>query len=211
MEETARLYSIIGFKHKYCWGYKWLCSTFLRHVHQIAWWKAHDRRQNENSAAEFALHPARLSRTRGTLHIYNNIVYDIVHDIPKLCLISGMICVTCPLIWFVFWPEHCHIDFIKKIAHCTNNKEVFFTILRYHVREGHLQYLLKLRTDLCGKDDEAGDDTIQRLEAEKKKSQKNDSISCDLGLRYPLVQSIFAGRKNHQTLQVSAYCSTYST
>ena len=22
-------------------------------------------------------------------------------------------------------PEHCHIDFVKKIAHCTNNKEVF--------------------------------------------------------------------------------------
>ncbi len=26
-------------------------------------------------------------------------------------------------------PEHCHIDFVKKIAHCTNNKEVFLTIL----------------------------------------------------------------------------------
>ena len=28
-------------------------------------------------------------------------------------------------------PEHCHIDFIKKVAHwhCTNNKEVFLTIL----------------------------------------------------------------------------------
>ena len=92
-------------------------------------------------------------------------------------------------------PEHCHIDFIKKIAHCTNNKEVFLTILRYHVREGHLQYLLKLRADLCGEDDEAGNDTIQRLEAEKKKSEKNDHISCDLGLRYPLLQSIFAGKK----------------
>jgi len=29
-------------------------------------------------------------------------------------------------------PEHCHIDFVKKIAHCTNNKEVFLTILRHH-------------------------------------------------------------------------------
>ena len=40
-------------------------------------------------------------------------------------------------------------------------------------------------------------------ESEKKKFEKNDSISCDLGLRYPLLQSIFAGHKNHQTLHVS--------
>ncbi len=48
--------------------------------------------------------------------------------------------------------EHCHIDFVKKIAHCTNNKEAFLTILRHHVREGHLQYLNKLRADLCAEE-----------------------------------------------------------
>ena len=26
-------------------------------------------------------------------------------------------------------PEHCHIDFVKKIAHCKNHKEVFLSIL----------------------------------------------------------------------------------
>jgi hypothetical protein len=107
-------------------------------------------------------------------------------------------------------PEHCHIDFVKKIAHCTNNKEVFLTILRYHVREGHLQYLLKLRADLCGGEDEADNESIRRLEADSNLSAKNDSISCDLGLRYPLLQSIFAGQKNHQTLQVSAFTCTYT-
>ena len=107
-------------------------------------------------------------------------------------------------------PEHCHIDFVKKIAHCTNNKEVFLTILRYHVREGHLQYLLKLRADLCGGEDEADNESIWRLEADSNLSAKNDSISCDLGLRYPLLQSIFAGQKNHQTLQVSAFTCTYT-
>ena len=109
-------------------------------------------------------------------------------------------------------PEHCHIDFVKKIAHCTNNKEVFLTILRYHVREGHLQYLLKLRNDLGGGEDEseaAGDESIQKPPAQSDLSAKNDSISCDLGLRYPLLQSIFAGQKNHQTLQVTAYTSSY--
>ena len=49
-------------------------------------------------------------------------------------------------------PEHCHIDFIKKIGRCTDNKEVFLTILRHHVREGHLQYLHKLRADLLAED-----------------------------------------------------------
>ena len=111
-------------------------------------------------------------------------------------------------------PEHCHIDFIKKIAHCTNNKEVFLTILRYHVREGHLQYLLKLRADLTGgeDDDEDRNNTaraITQIEGEKRKSAKNDSISCDLGLRYPLLQSIFAGSKNHQTLQATPNQTRY--
>jgi hypothetical protein len=42
-------------------------------------------------------------------------------------------------------------------------------------------------------------------------AEKNDTISCDLGLRYPLLQSIFSGHKKHQTLQVSAYNITYPT
>ena len=101
-------------------------------------------------------------------------------------------------------PEHCHIDFIKKIAHCTNNKEVFLTILRYHVLEGRIQSLLKLRADLTGGEDDEDQNAalaMERIEGEKRKSAKNDSISCDLGLRYPLLQSICAGSKNHQTLQ----------
>ena len=45
-------------------------------------------------------------------------------------------------------PEHCHIDFCKRIAKCTNNKDVFLTLMKYHVREGHLQYLDHLYSDL---------------------------------------------------------------
>jgi hypothetical protein len=113
-------------------------------------------------------------------------------------------------------PEHCHIDFIKKIAHCTSNKEVFLTILRYHVREGQLQYLLKSRADLgAGGDDDyehqAAGRAMKQVESDKKKSARNDSISCALGLRYPLLQSIFAGSRNHQTLQASQYHTRYRT
>jgi hypothetical protein len=51
--------------------------------------------------------------------------------------------------------EHCHIDFCKKVAACTTNKDVFLCILWLHVREGHLQYhdLQKLQADLVCEDD----------------------------------------------------------
>ncbi len=78
---------------------------------------------------------------------------------------------------------------------------MFLTILQYHVREGCLQYLLKLRADLCGEEDEPGpggdSERFQNLPVDDygKLVERNASISCDLGLRYPLLQSIFAGRK----------------
>ena len=45
-------------------------------------------------------------------------------------------------------PEHCHIDFVKSVACCTNNKDVFLTVLRYHVRDAMIQYLRTLNEDL---------------------------------------------------------------
>ncbi len=89
----------------------------------------------------------------------------------------------------------------KKVAACTNNKDVFLCILRHYVREGHLQYLQKLQSDL------AGDDDIEPEEIAASRAEdwlaRNDSISCELGIRYPVLQAIFSGRKNHQTLTVT--------
>ncbi len=83
------------------------------------------------------------------------------------------------------------------------------------MREGNLQYLLKLRANLCGEEDETrpgGDsDSTRRLDDHSKLAERNDSVSCDLGLCYPLLQSIFSGQKTHQTLQVSACNITYLT
>ena len=45
-------------------------------------------------------------------------------------------------------PEHCHIDFVKSVAECTNNKDVFLTVLRYHVRDAMIQYLRTLNAGL---------------------------------------------------------------
>ncbi len=106
-------------------------------------------------------------------------------------------------------PEHCHIDFIKKIAHCSNNKEVFLTILRHHVWEGHLQYLNKLRADLYAEDNVEIDEYFNSQDRMEAKSAANDYLPCELGLRYPLLQSIMAGRRNHQTIQVRLYRIRY--
>ena len=74
-------------------------------------------------------------------------------------------------------PVHCHIDFITKIARCTKNKDL--TILQYHVREGHLQYLLKLRADLLGQDDDGNEplpDAVQQADSDKNKICKKRLI-----------------------------------
>ena len=97
-------------------------------------------------------------------------------------------------------PEHCHIDFCKKVANCTNNKDVFLCILRHHVREGHLQYLQKLQADLACEDN--SEEVVIPPSAAENWLARNDSISCELGIRYPVLQAILSGRKNHQSLMV---------
>lgn len=71
--------------------------------------------------------------------------------------------------------------------------------MRWHVRSAHLQYLRNLEIDLA--DADGGDDLslefVTDIEADK-----NDGISCELGIRYPTLQSIMAGKKNHLLLLV---------
>jgi hypothetical protein len=77
-------------------------------------------------------------------------------------------------------PEHCHIDFCKKVANCTNTKDVFLCIVRHHVREGHLQYLQKLQADLACED--ASEEVVSLTRAAEDWLAWNDSISCELGI-----------------------------
>ena len=114
-------------------------------------------------------------------------------------------------------PEHCHIEFCKKYAACTNNKEVFLTILRWHVREGHLQYLRNLEVDLLdaalesarhGPGDseyESESESAQDSSTPRLTNEKNDGISCELGIRNPTLQAILSGKKTVQTTTVSSY------
>ena len=96
-------------------------------------------------------------------------------------------------------PEHCHIEFCKNLAECTNNKDIFLTLLRWHVRAAHLQYLRNLEVVMADADHDEDPElsVITHLEADK-----NDGISCELGIRYPTLQSIMAGRRNHLSIQV---------
>ncbi len=48
---------------------------------------------------------------------------------------------------------------------------MFLTVLRFHIREGHLQVLLKLRADLTGGDEDEEENAaraMERIEGEKK-------------------------------------------
>ena len=59
--------------------------------------------------------------------------------------------------------------------------------------------LRNLQTDLEDAEGE-GDDGI---ELDHVMADKDDGISCELGIRYPMLQAIMSGDKNHQTLQVA--------
>ncbi len=72
-------------------------------------------------------------------------------------------------------------------------------ILQHHVRAGHLQYLQKLQVDLAGDDDS---EAVLPPNGNEEWLARNDSISCELGIRYPVLQAILSGRKNHQSLMV---------
>ena len=85
---------------------------------------------------------------------------------------------------------------------CTNNKDIFLTILRWHVRAAHLQYLRNLEVDLADADAEADDDGCASVSIHADmEADKNDGISCELGIRYPTLQSIM-GARNHLSIQV---------
>jgi len=101
-------------------------------------------------------------------------------------------------------PEHCHIDFCKRLARCTNNQDVFLCIMRWHVRAGHLQYLRSLDVDAV--DGEDGDGYAASLEGfQVNKGLNNNALPCELGIRYPTLQGIMSGKRNIQTTLVLYY------
>ena len=99
-------------------------------------------------------------------------------------------------------PEHGHIDNCKKLENCTNNKDVYLTVLRAHAREGHLQYLRSLEADLADAEQDEGDDAVESVPASSI-DKEGEAGACELGIRYPTLQSIYAGKLNKQSIQAN--------
>ena len=99
-------------------------------------------------------------------------------------------------------PEHGHIDNCKRLANCKNNKEVYLTVLRAHSREGHLQYLRSLEADLADAAQVEGDDAEEAVVASTI-DMECEAGACELGIRYPTLQSIYSGKLNKQSIQVN--------
>ena len=108
--------------------------------------------------------------------------------------------------WSEICPEHGHIDNIKRLAGCINNKEVYLMVLKAHARAGHLSYLKSLDEDLA---DAAAKEHDAPEEDGHPTGAKVDTLvetgSSELGLHYPTLQAIFAGKRTRQRIQVKAY------
>ena len=99
-------------------------------------------------------------------------------------------------------PEHGHIDNCKRLENCTNNKEVYLTVLRAHSREGHLQYLRSLEADLADAAAQDEGEDAEESVAVSSIDKEGEAGACELGIRYPTLQSILAGKLTKQSIQV---------
>jgi hypothetical protein len=101
-------------------------------------------------------------------------------------------------------PEHGHIDNCKKLANCTNNKEVYLTELRAHSREGHLQYLRSLEADLAdAEQDDSEGEVAEESSSASTVDKECEAGACELGIRYQTLQSIYAEKLNKQSIQAN--------
>jgi hypothetical protein len=102
-------------------------------------------------------------------------------------------------------PEHAHIDIIKSVAHLTNNKDVFLCILRYHCRRGLLQQYEQMLEDMVGPG-EAHAIQLDRTRMEQALTgDRNFSISCELGVRYPSLRAMMNRTDLHLRCSVRVY------
>jgi hypothetical protein len=111
-------------------------------------------------------------------------------------------------------PEHAHIDLIKSVAHLTNNKDVFLCILRYHCRRGLVQQYEQMLEDMLDGNEEAAGESVSRpvaIDLDKMQqalsSDRNFSVSCELGVRYPVLKAVLNREDMHIRTAVSLYLS----
>ncbi len=101
--------------------------------------------------------------------------------------------------------EHAHIDLIKSVAHLTNNKDVFLCILRYHCRSGLVQQYEQMLEDMID-DTTSGSRPIDMDQAKIEQALSGDrnlSISCELGVRFPTLKAMLNREDLHLRIVVS--------
>ena len=87
--------------------------------------------------------------------------------------------------------------------------DIFLTIMLWHVRAAHLQFLRALEIDIA---DNEGDLHDGLTVSSDLGSGKNDGVSYELGIGYPTLQSIMSGIKNILTIKVmGCYILCYIT
>jgi hypothetical protein len=80
-------------------------------------------------------------------------------------------------------PERGHKNIVKKIGHLHNNKDIFLSLMRFHAKASQVQYL-KQSLEL----NDVDSDGMSGLNLREIKD-KNVSVPCELGIRYPVLQA----------------------
>ena len=98
------------------------------------------------------------------------------------------------------------------MAHLTNNKDVFLCILRYHCRRGLLQQYEQLLEDMIG----PGEAQACQLQMDRTRMEKaltgdrNFSIACELGVRYPTLRAMMNRDNLHLRTSVRFHINVYA-
>jgi hypothetical protein len=94
---------------------------------------------------------------------------------------------------------------IKTVAHLTNNKDVFLCILRYHCRRGLVQQYEQMLEDMLD-DSESRPIAMDQAKIEQAlNGDRNFSISCELGVRYPTLKAMLNHEDLHLRMAVSVF------
>ena len=114
--------------------------------------------------------------------------------------------------------EHAHIDLIKAVAGCTNNKDVFMCILRFHARRAYLQHYQTLLQELKGDTETPGDQPESESgssaapDAYEHEStlfhDRNFNVACETGIRYPTYEVM--SQREKQVLRISVSQNIYT-
>lgn len=133
-------------------------------------------------------------------------LHAIMH-IPKNLLLYGYLEVTSAQ-----GPEHCHIELMKKLGDLTNNKEIFACIMKFHARYMLLRDMQRTIDSITNQPESLGlNQTFQPEALESwqryikngwKMKNSNQSLPCELGIRYPVLLAAQDRSKLHMKIKV---------